>query len=441
MNETELDQLAPTLFADARPAASLRARVLASAPQPQKTSSLRWGLAGGGLVAAGIIAASFLLRPKPAYADIERAMAAVQTAQWQVELTQWSDSGQKRQVTECVASRALPAIATRERGGQGYFSLLTPTLSLSYDRTRDVYLKETPIAAGEIRKHIQESFFPPSSRTSGSVPSSPYRWTPWQVVEAKLEGKPVLRFHQECHYQSESYATTLWADPKSRRLIRRESEMAWRGYRSKTVASQFRYDQPLPADAFALTVAKGKRVFVNDHHFYPGAHTVTPKELELVQLYNLLHWLDGGWAARRADIFVKAFDFGYLPTLYNGIISPSPQKRTAQQEQFWRNRLAQVAKTRPRWDKWVSRVVSVEEQASVRILGMTPFCLPEGDPPVWKVSVAVVCEAHQGKFPVYDGTTGYTLWVRRKGGTFRVIYAELDERFGEESHSPQRLFD
>lgn len=31
------------------------------------------------------------------------------------------------------------------------------------------------------------------------------------------------------------------------------------------------------------------------------------------------------------------------------------QKRAAQQESFWRNRLAQVAKVHPRWDKWQSR--------------------------------------------------------------------------------------
>lgn len=293
MENDKLDQLAPTLFAAAKPSPQLRERVLAALPAPApKPSALRWGLAGGGLVAAGVVAVLVMPRPRPAYADLQKAMTQINTAHWETQTTQWTAGKMTSQTTEHFVNRAIPAMASRELAGvknrQPEQSLLTPASSLTYDRVRDVFLKDYPPSAESIRKNIQESFFPPpTTAPTTTVSTSPYRWTPWKVEEAQLEGKPVLRFHQECHYKSEAYSSTLWADAKTRRLVRRESEMSWTGYRAKTVATNFRYEVPLPADAFSLSATKGKPIFVNDHHFYPGARKISPKELELVAIYRL----------------------------------------------------------------------------------------------------------------------------------------------------------
>ncbi|MBB6052408.1 hypothetical protein [Armatimonas rosea] len=432
MDNSELEQQAQQLYADAKPAPALRDRTLKALPPPSGRPPYRLLLALAGTAAVVGIVAGIVLVPHPAsaLAPVEKALRRVNTASWDSTLRAWDE---KKDTQRMVSHHTLrinpPAIrieTTVDSAGvnEGVF-VWTPEGSWCYDSKQDAYLifeGSTSAAPAEVlrmRKANQKRILDPVTNTQGLT------WTRQPRVR---QGRPTLQFSAQSHRSISLYTgkggtvrrndtVFLWADPKTHLLIREEREYHWWKTGMLQVSANFRYDQPIPPGTFAPRPPAGARCFVSAD--LSKAPTSLP-ESELPALRAAIARIERAWAQRDSAALAAEFDFAYLPTLYaNPGSSYSLHPFAEQQKSYWQKRLQALSKRFPTTDIQHWELTSAKRVGALSTSAAPLLYRPVGEPEWIKAEV----EARTA-----GGMHVHRLFFRTlPDGTPRLFFVQLAE--------------
>lgn len=363
MTDSELEQHAQQLYADAKPTPTLRDRTLNALPQPRTRPSYRLILALGGTAAVVGAVAGIVLVPHPAsaLAPVEEALLKVNTASWDSTLRVWDEKKDTQRIVSRTTLRINPPALrietkTDTAGANEGVIVFTPEGSWRYDSKQDAYLiPESAQSASlleilRMQKDNQKKILDPIKNTQG---------LPWSKKAVIRQGKPALQFSAQSHRSISLYTGKggtvprsdtifLWADPKTHLLIREERESHWWKTGMLEVSANFRYDQPIPPGTFSPRPPAGARCFVSAD----PRKTPTPlSESERPALLAAIGRIEGAWAKRDAAALAAEFDFAYLPTLYaERSSSYSLHPFAEQQKSFWQKRLQVLQQKFPKTD-------------------------------------------------------------------------------------------
>lgn len=221
---------------------------------------------------AALLLAAFVLvrglgRPLPAFAQVERAMRQVESAQW-IEHHTTYDAGKHaaRRFTIGYAARLNPP-ALRTDYGNGFVELLDGRRLTGWQSgDRAVYqmpgrrpgfdalsftrsgLLERP--ADALRKTIMETLLAPTIGPGGPPQQG------WQGRKEMQNGRLLARFDSGIgpggrgvaeggRLRRPGYRRTIWADPQTRRVVRTQSEYYDGQQHNVVIGTDFRYDEPL----------------------------------------------------------------------------------------------------------------------------------------------------------------------------------------------------
>jgi hypothetical protein len=402
-----LDQAAQSLHADAAPPESLRVRARSastmatvSTPVTTRATPLQSRRAlvirGAALAAAcaaavgGIAALLFspgsLVRALPAFAQVQAAMGAVRTAHWTEVQTSYDAEGKEttRSTSERWARLTPPALAERTeltdvRAAdiaartvmRAFRRLQQADSEITYDPQHDRYTRDPSwpyriAQAGAqrdraLREYIlRQLVLPPVGPAPGEPPprlapgeGMDFLGADWKVTHTTLNGQPADLFEREYVPPARPnwrryLATRVWADPTTRRVLRREQRY-WHtpdgSLSYLTVAENFRYDQTPPPGTFALAPPPGANVVTRGGSIWDR---LTPVDRRAIQ--EAITRSEEGWRQADFDRFVSAWDFNYPRNNLYGL-NPGPPRR-----RMWKIR---VQNQKGRWAEWRSEVAAV----------------------------------------------------------------------------------
>jgi len=194
-----------------------------------------------------LISASQLLHPTPAYSQVVNAMRQVKTARWSETSSSYdSKTGKSLHYTEHRMARLdPPALVTEYPPGR--YRIRTPETDMMGNRITNA---PAVIARQKIllRREILYLLAAPESLGKGA--------NAWHVDHVVMDGQPLFRFapwigphiDPEAKLTVPGYRTILWVNPATLRVVRSEQEYYDGQRHSRTVATDFEYDQPLPAN-------------------------------------------------------------------------------------------------------------------------------------------------------------------------------------------------
>lgn len=256
-----------------------------SRPRP----AVRWQpLTGAAALAAALVGAALLLpgspgRPSIAFADVQRAMEAVQTASWTQTQTRYDLRGTMtlHNTQRIWLRRDPPAYAEQDSASSlpqvpgGEYAGLTHYVSNSLGQINfhvhdGVYYLHP---ARDIARQVQD--------TIDSLVSARGE-TPGRAERVTLDGRPALFFHQHFHvtlgavdeegqktppaYRVMDGDESFWVAPDTLCVLRKHSDMVWGPQRIVQDAHDFQYGRSAPAGVFEISLPPGARVTKDDGH-------------------------------------------------------------------------------------------------------------------------------------------------------------------------------
>lgn len=308
---------------------------LAPVPAPPTVSVLRpLGYAGGLALAAGM--ALVFLRPSPSFAQVEKALAEIRTATWKVTIE--SREAQHRNTTSgtCWADLEHAQVMTLRQGQAPTYSLFDGTKELFYfPNIKTYYLTSahpdsqyngtTP--EEKVRHTVlfdQEAPRPDASAKGGRVTFHD-ALSPWTSRAETLDGKETLRFERHGTRQllftnpkeapiQRGLAEVVWVEPKTLLVVRRESTLAQGSRYTKTICSDFRFNQTPPANTFTIPKPKvGETYSFLDFTDETEALLASPVLAEDKQaMLAVVRRAIAAWDRKDATAFLKEFDFPKL---------------------------------------------------------------------------------------------------------------------------------
>lgn len=333
MTEEELDSLAIRWHADAHAPQSLK-RHPGAAPR----RIIRWvpavALVASGLVAVGVISLSS--KPLPAFAQIEKNLKAVQTAQWEETSEDYDENGRRvSQWVQQVSVRRNPAALLRvnttpEKKGGSVQILITPGSTRLFEPwTNKVRIilhdsVKSRTTQSYIDREMEDSIIAPGKR---AVPSK----TPWktQMVAGELlfertrtGGNLQMRLQER-----------VWANPKTLQVLRSEviqDNLQPPRIRIIRRCQNIRYNPVLPEKYFQITTNPSTTVVYQREEKQRPATLAEADKKEILEL--LKRTLDA-WNHGNADGFCKNWDFAFR-NRNNMPASPPATER----ERIWRIR-------------------------------------------------------------------------------------------------------
>ena len=304
-----------------------------------------------------------LLRAGPAFArltDAERqAIPPIHTAQWRVITPRYSEDGTEEHdpPSHGFSRREYirfdpPAHANYQdftnswshnvRNERGSFHTAS-----SWD-VCSLYPHQWPFTAAGLLKDVL--FAPPASEenVSGSLPASHDRW---QSASVEVDGRALIRWHQETVEGNFRVARSVWTEAATHRIMRREQREInlLTGEDARfTVHDRYIYDAPPPDGAFEMPPDK-PIVTIDTRGIMPEVwDTLSPAQRQSLQ--RTINLSDAGW--RKADFaaFGAGWAFGAA-----GHLPP---------ESEWQER---VQKQAGMWREWNSEITSVNTQPFVPV--------------------------------------------------------------------------
>lgn len=268
-------------WGDVTAPAELEARIAAALPTPERKRRITWRP-----VAAAVAAALFALmalftpgqpgRPAPAFADVERAMGAVQSASWQSEFF-WTRGRVRVSRQRTWVRRMPPAIA----GYDVEFderSLTDQRGYVDYSPKKNTYIKHPP--EKDVSKDVADllrRITDPIAGAGDIRPSAATHWTPWRREKVTLEGRPCWKFSREERRDSGAKRhappsqglkqMSLWADVGTLRVARIEFHHTGSDDNGikRAVFSDYQYNRTPPKGVFDWSPPPGAK------EFKPGA--------------------------------------------------------------------------------------------------------------------------------------------------------------------------
>ncbi len=235
-----------------------------------------------------------------AFEEVEAAMGGIKTATWTETSTRAITKAPKRRVlsnkgTAYWARLDPPALVYKStvdgHRPESHRFLTTERGTLSYTPgKKEYFLFNGPSVrqegAARLRRRIVETLLFPQTtsgqnavQTPGEPDDAPFKWrnTPWKSESVTLNGRPALRFSRHSvrfrdddpwwkKQVKQEYNLTLFADPQTFRIVRREWEQtAGIGWRGRTVSEQFRYNETPPEGLLDVTPPPvGKPILITD---------------------------------------------------------------------------------------------------------------------------------------------------------------------------------
>ncbi|MBC7809410.1 MAG: zf-HC2 domain-containing protein [Akkermansiaceae bacterium] len=219
-------------------------------------SPARWVVSSivAGCLTLGLVyfmSGSRSLRPRPAYAQVVRAMDQIQTARWQEEFSTYNTgTGKSTDFTLRQFARLNPpTLLTEFPGGRDRLQTMETEWEsgLRTDKSEDIAARKR-----RLREHILRRLIAPESLGKG--PNA------WQSEKVTVNGKTLFRFtarmgrasqpHGGTKLTAPGYRSTLWVDSATLRVVRSEQEYYDGQSHTRTTGSNFEYDLPLPANRF-----------------------------------------------------------------------------------------------------------------------------------------------------------------------------------------------
>ena len=233
--------------------------------------------------AAAVAAITLLIpgqpgRPAPAFADVERAMGAVQSVSWE-----WDDTWQQGRTSHLSrrwawVRRSPPATADYE-ADLDEWSLSDARGYVGYSRKHNTYIKRPLEKYGQKdAQNLIRRFTEPFAAASDITPAVNAHWTPWRRERVMLEGRPCWEFSREERQNPAQaspqagrlappsrglYRMRLWADTGTLRVARIEFARSGSdsGGPPRTVFSNFQYNRTPPKGVFDWSPPLGAKEF------------------------------------------------------------------------------------------------------------------------------------------------------------------------------------
>ncbi|MGC4045505.1 MAG: hypothetical protein QM758_17065 [Armatimonas sp.] len=320
MTEEELDSLASRWHADARASHTLK-----RSPRLASGQTLLWmpiaALAASGLVAVGVISLSS--KPLPAFAEVEKGLKAVQTAQWEEVAEEYDEKGKRVfQAVSQISIRRNPAVMLRVqispakegKGGKAQ-DLFTTDSNQTYSPWGNKLIvlarnaeqkKEAPSYVSFL---LESQTIAPNERANSE--RARRSSIPWKAQRVSNE----LMFERENTNKGTRFAShfreRVWVDPKTLQVIRSEElkdNLTPPRTRSILRCRNIRYNPVLPDSLFRI-VTRPDTVIV---HQPPRMHKAALlSEKEKGAILPLLQKTISAWNQGDADGFCKNWDFAF----------------------------------------------------------------------------------------------------------------------------------
>ncbi|MGC4043145.1 MAG: zf-HC2 domain-containing protein [Armatimonas sp.] len=396
-----------------RTAPSVRRRVLL-------TVGTTFGLGALGTVAT--LAPSYIT-----FAQVQQAMAAVQTAEWTQSESWLTQDSQKRVLVKMSSSRLHvrmepPAVLLETRGRENQLTSITRSTSESY-RLYRIPLHEVQFVPHADEADIVARLHGEIQRLFTFMPPMMPRGIPWKVCTVRLEGKPALQFTFLSRADSEKrFEFTLWADPTTKRVLRavqEEKNLSTGQVTRRMVSENIRCDMPIPETVFTLKVPAGTPVYhVNIQWERRSTASLTAKESNEVK-----RLIDETYAGVLASDWKRAsagWDLNYAPSLSG---SPVPRGGVEQ----WLRR--KVATGRQYQVMRCVDICAVNEAPYTRVLGFGDAMVPPGERPLLAVSITPDILYQDGD---KEGYTEIFYFKRGTAGDLRIVGWQYPDKYREQ---------
>jgi hypothetical protein len=259
-----LAEAARNRFADAAVPAPLVAAVAAALPgRSRPYGALRLALTAGvaaATVGLGTVVLLPILRPTPAFAQVVLAMNGARTVQWElisehgtVDADGWHEHSQRdRNRYRIDLVRSL----RREEFGREAYSIDTPDTHLIVNGK---WARREYRTAEPLQEDYRREWEAIGKLLDGALPKGIARRS-----EEIVDGVRCIRFDLSVPTRPTEppgtvHSGQIWVDPVTRRVIRDRSETRSKATFEIHTRQNFRYDDPIPAEAFSLALPPGVR--------------------------------------------------------------------------------------------------------------------------------------------------------------------------------------
>ena len=280
-----------------------------------------------------------------AFSVVESAMASIKTVEWTETRTQPKASGNGFKITDAndvwvrlntPAMVVKSAAYAHKPGGHRFLHTERGTLSFT-PGGRDYFLMDGSLnhqknAAALKRRIVEAIIFPHTTtaqnavQTDGWGADAPFKWrsSPWKIETVQMKNKPTLRFSRHSvrfrdddpwwkKQTKQEYNLTIFADPQTYRIVRREWEQtAGAGGPSRTVSDDFHYNEMPPEDTFAAVPPPVGTPVIFTDWTETGTKAKVPDEKRKIAL-DLINRLTQARSKNDWAAFSALRDFSYEP--------------------------------------------------------------------------------------------------------------------------------
>ncbi len=253
---------------------------------------------------------------------------------------------------------------------------------------------------------LREVMAPPVTGDPPAVVRNAESKTDWRVRLVNEAGRPLLRYDGERVMGSFRVSHTLWAEPESRRLVKRErteTNLETGEKVAHETYDRYEYNDELPPGTFEMPPGKPVEVSKGDELFPEVWTALPPEERQAIQ--ELVNQSDRGWRTGAFGAFARAWRFTRI--------------RRAPTRAQWQ---ARVREQKGRWREWESEVESVRKQPFVAVqVGASTFTWGPEEQETLAVRAALrAVWSDDGS--VWSGHTRF--YLRRFGDQYRIVHWE-----------------
>jgi hypothetical protein len=351
--------------------AALRQKIAAHLTSPAarpRPAGRRVVLGALGASCAAVVLAILLVpaRPTFAFGDVVQAMESIQNATWTETVYESGAQGQMESRVEVWARPEPPAVSYRYRSGSKFKDgqpLNSPEIVMLLDErgniTHDVSRNQWTLSQhgnesresrhNGMREQVLRTLIGPrhSIPSDARRPIDPTGSPEWRRDYVQEGGQPLVRFREVHGNPFWRQEETMWIDPNTRRVVRRELTNVVREQgREKTwhmVAEGFRYNQAPPPDTFDLDPPEGTAAATSAGHFNYDDHRLgvwdrlTQEERESIK--RVISRVVTAWGRGERAAFAREWDFDgvkRLPAVTAGGIAV---RTAADHRKHWYRRL------------------------------------------------------------------------------------------------------
>ncbi|MES2463652.1 MAG: zf-HC2 domain-containing protein [Armatimonadota bacterium] len=399
------------------------------------------------LAAVGAVGVTVFGPSKVAFAQVQKAMASIRTAEWtrtETRFYPWgaddkSRTGSVTIVSHFRARMDSPAIlreairidknaGARERSTQLTTSLETPDGYQTYrPQIREIILTPmrsngTTATRDTVAAHLRARIL---GRLTFTPPDAPSKNYVWETQKVTLDNKPALKFTTQTTfkqgkpgYEVCKLAFTVWADAETKRVLRSETEQRFAttgAMLERTVIDGIRCDISIPDSVFSLHAPAGTPVCHENYWWeHESSAKLTPGEK--AQVNRLIDQTYAGILASDWKRASAGWDLRYAASLPGSLVPVGGL------EKWLRGKVAEGKQYKMMRRQAVS---GINDAPYVRVMGFGDASIPDGKPYLVTVTLTPSILRQDGLQEM--GTE--TFYFRRDGaGGFRIVGWQYPER-------------